>query len=106
MSTAQIVDVVLIWTWHSPQSTFMGIRWSNFSPQGEGETTPSRLAPFYFSRDYVRHGFLSNKRYPQGGRGVVLRVHKLLGRPTHVDLRLPDGKFLLEVPVDYLRTLD
>ena len=64
------------------------------------------IGPVYFSRDYVRHGFLSNKRYPQGGRGVVLRVHKLLGRPTHVDLRLPDGKFLLEVPVDYLRTLD
>ena len=106
MSTAQIVDVVLIWTWHSPQSTFMGIRWSNFSPQGGRGDDSIPIGPVYFSRDYVRHGFLSNKRYPQGGRGVVLRVHKLLGRPTHVDLRSPDGKFLLEVPVDYLRTLD
>jgi hypothetical protein len=82
----------------------MGIRWSKFSLQGEEETA-SRLAPFIF-RDYVTHGFLSDKRYPQGGRGVVLRVHKLLGRVTHVDLRLPDGKFLLDVPIDYVRTLD
>ena len=64
------------------------------------------IGPVYFSRDYVRRGFLSNKRYPQGGRGVVLRSHKFLGRETHVDLRLPDGKFLLEVPIDYVRTLD
>jgi hypothetical protein len=48
VSTAQIVDLVLIWTWHSRQSTLLGIRWSNFSRQGEEETTPSRLAPFIF----------------------------------------------------------
>ena len=64
------------------------------------------IGPVYFTRDYVRRGFLSNKKYMQGARGVVLRVHTLLGRPTHVDLRLPDGKFLLEVPIDYVRTLD
>jgi len=62
--------------------------------------------PRLFSRDYVRRGFLRDKTYPQGGSGVVLHVHKFLGRPTHVDLRLPDGKFLLEVPIDYVRTLD
>ena len=71
---------------------------------GRGDGVP--IGPIYFSRDYVTHGFLSDKRYPQGGRGVVLRVHKLLGRVTHVDLRLPDGKFLLDVPIDYVRTLD
>jgi hypothetical protein len=27
-------------------------------------------------------------------------------RETHMDLRLPDGEFLLEVPIDYVRTLD
>jgi len=60
-----------------------------------------------FLRDYVRRGFLcKDKTYPQGGRGVVLRTHKFLWRETHVDLRLPDGKFLLEVPIDYVRTLD
>jgi hypothetical protein len=71
---------------------------------GRGDGIP--IGPVYFSRDYVTHGFFSDKTYPQGGRGVVLRVHKLFGRPTHVDLRLPDGKFLLEVPIDYIRTLD
>jgi hypothetical protein len=71
---------------------------------GRGDGVP--IGPVYFSRDYVTHGFLSDKRYPQGGRGVVLRVHKLLGRVTHVDLRLPDGKFLLDVPIDYVSTLD
>jgi hypothetical protein len=77
----------------------MEIRWSKFSL--EGEKAPSRLAPL---RDYVRRGFLcKDKRYPQGRRGVVLREHKLLGRVTHVDLRLPDGEFLLEVPIDYIR---
>jgi hypothetical protein len=63
------------------------------------------IGPVYFTRDYVRRGFLFNKRYPQGGRGVVLREHKLLGQVTHVDLRLPDGEFLLEVPIDYIRTV-
>ena len=82
----------------------MRIRWSKFSPQGEEERHP--IGPVYFSRDYVRRGFLRDKTYPQGGSGVVLHVHKFLGRPTHVDLRLPDGKFLLEVPIDYVRTLD
>ena len=72
---------------------------------GRGDGIP--IGPVYFSKDYVRSGFLcKDKRYPQGGRGVVLRVHKLLGRVTHVDLRLPDGKFLLDVPIDYVRTLD
>ena len=71
---------------------------------GRGDGIP--IGPVYFSRDYVRRGFLLNKSYPQGGRGVVLRVHKFLGRVTHVDLRLPDGEFLLEVPIDYVRTLD
>jgi hypothetical protein len=50
--------------------------------------------------------FLTSKTYHQGGRGVVLRSHKFLGRETHMDLRLPDGKFLLEVPIDFVRTLD
>jgi hypothetical protein len=65
------------------------------------------IGPVYFTRDYVRRGFLcKDKSYPQGRRGVVLREHTLLGRVTHVDLRLPDGEFLLEVPIDYIRTLD
>ena len=64
------------------------------------------IGPVFFTRDYVTHGFFFDKKYPQGDQGVVLSVHKLLGRVTHVDLRLPDGKFLLDVPIDYIRTLD
>jgi hypothetical protein len=101
----QIVDLVLIWTRHSPQSTLMGDQMVKvLTAGGRGNGIP--IGPVYFSRDYVRHSWLSNKTYPQGGRGVVLRVHKFLWRVTHVDLRLPDGEFLLEVPIDYVRTLD
>ena len=64
------------------------------------------IGPVYFTKDHVRRGFDFDKRYPQGGRGVVLREHTHLGRVTHVDLRLPDGEFLLDVPIDYIRTLD
>ena len=68
---------------------------------GRGTSIP--IGPVYFSRDYERHTLFSKKTYPQGRRGVVLRVHKFLWRETHVDLRLPDGEFLLEVPIDYIR---
>jgi hypothetical protein len=64
------------------------------------------IGPVYFASDYLRPGWLRDKRYPQGGRGVVLRVHKTLGRVTHVDLRLPDDELLLKVPIDYFRTLN
>ena len=67
---------------------------------GRGTSLP--VGPVYFSRDYVRRGWLSNKTYPQGGRGVVIGTHKFLWRETHVDLRLPDGEYLLEVPIDYV----
>jgi hypothetical protein len=72
---------------------------------GRGTSLP--IGPVYFSRDYVKRGFLcKDKTYPEGGRGVVLRTHKFLWRETHVDLRLPDGEYLLEVPIDYVSTLD
>jgi hypothetical protein len=64
------------------------------------------IGPIYFSRDYVKQGSLSKTTYPQGRRGVVVCEHLILGRVTHVDLRLPDGEFLLKVPIDYMRTLD
>ena len=71
-----------------------------FTAGGRGNGIP--IGPVYFSRDYVRRGWLSNKTYPQGGRGVVIGTHKFLWRETHVDLRLPDGEYLLEVPIDYV----
>jgi hypothetical protein len=68
--------------------------------RGRGTSLP--IGPVYFTRDYVRRGFFKDKEYPQGSRGVVLRTHKFLWRETHVDLRLPDGEYLLEVPIDYV----
>ena len=62
------------------------------------------IGPVYFTRDYVLPGWFRNKTYPQGRRGVVLLEHTLFGKVTHVDLRLPDGEFLPEVPIDYIRT--
>jgi hypothetical protein len=67
---------------------------------GRGTSLP--VVPVYFSRDYVRRGWLSNTKYSQGARGVIIRTHKFLWRETHVDLRLPDGDYLLEVPIDYI----
>ena len=67
---------------------------------GRGTSLP--IGPAYFSRDYERRGWLSSKTYAQGRRGVILREHKFLWRITHVDLRLPDGEYLREVPIDYI----
>jgi len=72
---------------------------------GGGKPRKIPFGPVYFTRDYVKPGGLlcKGKTYPQGRRGVVLREHRLLGKVTHVDLRLPDGEFLFEVPVDYIK---
>ena len=72
---------------------------------GGGKPREIPFGPVYFTRDYVKPGGLlcKGKTYSQGRRGVVLREHKFLWKVTHVDLRLPDGEFLYEVPVDYIR---
>ena len=68
--------------------------------KGKGGTLPPE--PVVFTKDYVKHRLLSTKKYPQGTSGVVVDSHGgLLGGVTHYDLRLPDGKFLWGVPVDY-----
>ena len=69
------------------------------------EESLSRLDPSIFER-LCQARLLTSKTYPRGRRGVVLRSHKFLGRETHVDPRLPDDKFLLELPIDYVRTID
>jgi hypothetical protein len=70
---------------------------------GGGKPRKTPFGPVYFTRDYEKHTLFSKKTYPQGRRGVVLREHTLFGKVTHVDLRLPDGEFLREVPFDYIR---
>lgn len=62
--------------------------------------------PVVFTRDYVMHTSLSKKTYAQGKSGIVTYIHKgPLGEITHVDIRLKDGEFLRDVPIDYFRGL-
>jgi hypothetical protein len=57
-----------------------------------------------FTRDYVKYGLRSEKTYQQGTTGIVTRIHTgPLGEITHVDVRLKDGEFLREVPVDFFK---
>jgi hypothetical protein len=57
-----------------------------------------------FTRKYVKHTLLSKKTYPQGTTGIIIHPHKgPLGGVTHVDIRLPDGKFVYEVPIDFFK---
>jgi hypothetical protein len=55
-----------------------------------------------FTGAYVEHRSLSKKMYGQGTQGVITNIHTgPLGGVTHVDVRLPNGEFVREVPVDY-----
>jgi hypothetical protein len=57
-----------------------------------------------FTRDYVKHRLLSKKPYAQGTQGIITKIHSdPLGRFTHLDVRLPKGEFVREVPIDYFR---
>jgi hypothetical protein len=61
--------------------------------------------PIYFTKDYVKKGLLSNKAYPRGTRGVPTRVHTGEGdQITQIDVRLPNGDLLVEVPIEYFMT--
>ena len=55
-----------------------------------------------FTRDYVKHTLFSKKPYGHGTQGIITDIHSgLLGGVTHLDVRLPTGEFVREVPVDY-----
>jgi TIR domain len=55
-----------------------------------------------FTKDYVTHGLLSTKKYPQGTTGIVTKFRTdSHGEITHVDIRLQNGEFLREVPIEY-----
>ena len=57
-----------------------------------------------FTRKYVKHTFLSKKTYTQGTTGIITHPHKgPLGGVTHVDIRLPEGEYVYEVPIDYIK---
>jgi len=57
-----------------------------------------------FTRDY-EDGWVTGERVIRAGtRVVVTRIHRgMFGDITHVDVRLPNGRFLREVESDYFR---
>ena len=77
-----------------------------FLVKKKGGSIPAELGnPVIFTKNYVKHRLLSDTTYEQGTSGLVTKVHELpLRGITHVDVRLPDGLFLREVPVDYFAT--
>ena len=57
-----------------------------------------------FTRNYVENRLLSKKAYAQGTEGMITKIHTgPVGEVTHVDIRLGDGEFVREVPIDYFR---
>ena len=58
--------------------------------------------PVVFTKTYVKHRLFPKKTYPQGTEGMITKIHTgPLGGVTHVDVRLSDGEFVCEVPVNY-----
>ena len=57
-----------------------------------------------FTKPFIRHTWLSKKPYPQGTTGIVTRLRTgLLGEIRRVDVRLEDGNFVRNVPVDFFK---
>lgn len=60
--------------------------------------------PVVFTKKYVKHTLFSKKEYPPGVEGMIVDWHTgLLGGVTHVNIRLADGEFVNNVPVEYFR---
>ena len=58
-----------------------------------------------FTIPFIKHTLFSKKTYKQGTNAIITRPHRgLLDQITHVDVRLKDGKFVREVPVDFFRS--
>lgn len=58
--------------------------------------------PVVFTKTYVKHRLFSKKTYAQGTEGMITKIHTgPLGGVSHVDIRLADGEFVCEVPVEY-----
>jgi hypothetical protein len=57
-----------------------------------------------FTKPFTGHTWFSKKKYPQGTTGIVTRLHiGLFGDIKRVDVRLEDGNFVREVPVDFFK---
>jgi hypothetical protein len=58
--------------------------------------------PVVFTKDYVKQRLFSSKKYVQGTEGIITEMHTgFLGKVTHLDVRLPSGEFVREVPIRY-----
>ena len=54
-----------------------------------------------FTQNYEAGWFHGSDTVKSGTRATITRVHQGLLDVTHVDVRLPDGRILREVSVDY-----
>jgi hypothetical protein len=55
-----------------------------------------------FTKDYVKHTLFTKKPYGHGTQGIITNIHYgPLGGVSHVDVRLPKGEFVREVPVNF-----
>ena len=60
--------------------------------------------PVVFTKKYVKHTLFSKKEYNPGTEGMIVKMHTgPLGGVTHVNIRLGDGEFVNDVPVEYFR---
>jgi hypothetical protein len=60
--------------------------------------------PVVFTKKYVKHTLFSKKEYQPGREGMIVNWHTgPLGGVTHVNIRLEDGEFVNNVPVEYFR---
>jgi hypothetical protein len=51
---------------------------------------------------YVKHTLFTKQPYGHGTQGIITNIHHgPLGEVSHVDVRLPKGEFVREVPVNY-----
>ena len=63
-----------------------------------------RNGPVVFTKKYVKHTLFSKKEYKPGAEGMIVETHAgPLGGVTHVNIRLGDGEFVNNVPVEYFR---
>jgi hypothetical protein len=112
----QIVDLVLILDPHLRRVDVNGDQmaaWYRRSTFVTDETSVlaskplllfKKEGPIVFTKKYVKHTLFSKKEYKPGTEGMIVNWHTgPLGGVTHVNIRLEDGEFVNNVPVEYFR---
>jgi len=112
-----MIDLVLVWdplaavdvngnqmaTWSYKRASLTASDTSALASKPELLFRPN--GPVVFTKNYVKETLFSKKTsVTQGTSAVITRIHKgPLGGITHLDVRLPKGAFVREVPIDYFR---